>query len=150
MPKGWPTSSRSRSVPSATAHGSHVVTRWTGSASAQNTFSRRSADGVSGESFNHAATSAGGVTRSTDRAWNRPALPCFAHSSRNGDRPVWLRQLQQRGLAETYRRTIFANVSGVFAAAIDDERLRRNPCAARSVTSPGAGIPRSFRGRPNA
>jgi hypothetical protein len=88
MPNGWPTSSRSSAVPSASAHGSHVVTRWTGSASAQNTFSRRSADGVSGKIFNRAATSAGGVTRSTDSTSNRPALPCFAHSIRNGDRPV--------------------------------------------------------------
>lgn len=54
----------------------------------------------------------------------------------------WLRQLQQRGLAETYRRTIFANVSGVFTAAIDDERLRRNPCAARSVTRPRGEYPK--------
>ncbi|GAY11775.1 site-specific integrase [Pseudonocardia sp. N23] len=54
----------------------------------------------------------------------------------------WVRQLQQRGLAETYRRTIFANVSGVFTAAIDDERLRRNPCAAKSVTRPRGEYPK--------
>ncbi len=54
----------------------------------------------------------------------------------------WVRQLQQRGLAETYRRTIFANLSGIFTAAIDDERLRRNPCAARSVTRPRGEHPK--------
>jgi integrase len=54
----------------------------------------------------------------------------------------WVRQLQQRGLAETYRRTIFANVSGIFTAAIDDERIRRNPCAARSVTRPRGEYPK--------
>lgn len=54
----------------------------------------------------------------------------------------WVRQLQQRGLAETYRRTIFANASGIFTAAIDDERIRRNPCAARSVTRPRGEYPK--------
>lgn len=54
----------------------------------------------------------------------------------------WGRKLQQRGLAETYRRTIFANVSAVFTAAVDDERLRRNPCAARSVTRPRGEYPK--------
>ena len=54
----------------------------------------------------------------------------------------WVRQLQQRGLAETYRRTIFANLSGIFTAAIDDERLRRNPCAARSVSRPRGEYPK--------
>ena len=54
----------------------------------------------------------------------------------------WVRQLQQRGLAETYRRTIFANLSGIFTAAVDDERLRRNPCAARSVSRPRGEYPK--------
>lgn len=54
----------------------------------------------------------------------------------------WVRQLQQRGLAETYQRTIFANVSGIFTAAIDDERLRRNPCSAKSVTRPRGEYPK--------
>ena len=54
----------------------------------------------------------------------------------------WIRQLQQRGLAEIYRRTIFANVSGVFTAALDDERIRRNPCAARSVSRPRGEYPK--------
>jgi integrase len=54
----------------------------------------------------------------------------------------WVRRLQQRGLAETYRRTIFVNVSGIFNAAVDDERLRRNPCAARSVSRPRGEYPK--------
>ncbi|MGC1732453.1 MAG: tyrosine-type recombinase/integrase [Pseudonocardiaceae bacterium] len=55
---------------------------------------------------------------------------------------AWGRRLQQQGLAETYRRTLFANVSGVFTAAIDDERIRRNPYAGRSVTRPRGEYPK--------
>jgi integrase len=55
---------------------------------------------------------------------------------------AWGRRLQQQGLAETYRRTLFANVSGVFTAAIDDERIRRNPCAGKSVTRPRGEYPK--------
>ncbi|HYH29626.1 MAG TPA: hypothetical protein VD903_04500 [Pseudonocardia sp.] len=54
----------------------------------------------------------------------------------------WVRRLQQRDLPETYRRTIFVNVSGIFNAAVDDERLRRNPCAARSVSRPRGEYPK--------
>lgn len=55
---------------------------------------------------------------------------------------AWGRRLQQHGLAETYRRTLFANVSGIFTAAIDDERIRRNPCAGKSVTRPRGEYPK--------
>lgn len=55
---------------------------------------------------------------------------------------AWGRRLQQQGLVETYRRTLFANVSGVFTAAIDDERIRRNPCAGKSVTRPRGEYPK--------
>ncbi|MFJ6675891.1 tyrosine-type recombinase/integrase [Actinosynnema sp. NPDC091369] len=55
---------------------------------------------------------------------------------------AWERKLQQKGLAETYRRTIFANVSAVFTAAIDDERLRKNPCNGKSVIKPRGEYPK--------
>ncbi|MGW7537536.1 tyrosine-type recombinase/integrase [Amycolatopsis sp. NPDC054798] len=54
----------------------------------------------------------------------------------------WDRGLQKKGLAETYRRTIFANVSAIFAAAIDDERINKNPCNAKSVTKPRGEYPK--------
>lgn len=54
----------------------------------------------------------------------------------------WDRALQKKGLAETYRRLIFANVSAIFAAAIDDERLNKNPCTAKSVTAPRGEYPK--------
>lgn len=55
---------------------------------------------------------------------------------------AWGRRLQQNGLAETYRRTLFANVSGIFTAAVDDERIRRNPCAGKSVARPRGEYPK--------
>jgi integrase len=58
------------------------------------------------------------------------------------DIQAWDRALQKKGLAETYRRTIFANVSAIFTAAIDDERLNKNPCNAQSVTKPRGEYPK--------
>lgn len=47
---------------------------------------------------------------------------------------AWLRSLDP--LAPTYRRVIWANVSSVFGAAVDDELLTKNPCRAPSVRRP--------------
>jgi integrase len=49
---------------------------------------------------------------------------------------AWDRALQQQGLAPTYRRVLFANLSGIFSAAVDDERIAKNPCRAASVKPP--------------
>jgi integrase len=49
---------------------------------------------------------------------------------------AWLRSLT--GLAPTYQKVIFANVSTIFAAAVDDEMLAKNPCRAPSVRRPRA------------
>lgn len=46
----------------------------------------------------------------------------------------WIRGLDS--LAPAYQRVIFANVSTVFAAAVDDELLAKNPCRAASVRRP--------------
>ncbi len=48
---------------------------------------------------------------------------------------AWLRGLQQT-LAPRYVRVILANLSVVLAAAVDDERIVRNPCRASSVKPP--------------
>ena len=48
---------------------------------------------------------------------------------------AWLRGLQQT-LAPRYVRVILANLSAVLAAAVDDERIVRNPCQASSVKPP--------------
>jgi integrase len=55
---------------------------------------------------------------------------------------VWDRKLQQKGLAETYRRAIFANVSAILTAAVEDERIRKNPCNGRSVIKPRGEYPK--------
>lgn len=46
----------------------------------------------------------------------------------------WLRGLS--ALAPTYQRVIYANVSSILTAAVDDELLTRNPCRASSVRTP--------------
>lgn len=46
----------------------------------------------------------------------------------------WLRTLAD--LAPTYRKVVFANVSTVFTAAVDDELIPKNPCKAPSVRRP--------------
>lgn len=49
---------------------------------------------------------------------------------------LWLRTLEDRGLSAGYRRGIFAHVSTVFTAAVEDRIIRANPCSARSVKAP--------------
>ncbi|WP_367323534.1 tyrosine-type recombinase/integrase [Streptomyces sp. HUAS ZL42] len=49
---------------------------------------------------------------------------------------TWSRQLEDKGLAASYRRVIFANVSAVFTAALDDGLISKNPCRAASVKAP--------------
>jgi integrase len=48
----------------------------------------------------------------------------------------WLSELERAVPASSYRRVIFASVSAVFTAAVDDDYLHRNPCRASSVTAP--------------
>ena len=48
---------------------------------------------------------------------------------------AWLRQLQ-KNLAPAYVRVVFANVSAVFNAAVDDGVIASNPCRAASVRLP--------------
>jgi integrase len=49
---------------------------------------------------------------------------------------AWDRALQQQNVAPTYRRVLFANLSAIFSAAVDDERIAKNPCRAASVKPP--------------
>ncbi len=46
----------------------------------------------------------------------------------------WLRSLTE--LAPTYRKVVFANVSTIFTAAVDDQLIAKNPCKAPSVRKP--------------
>ncbi|MEU0988100.1 site-specific integrase [Streptomyces sp. NPDC005953] len=49
---------------------------------------------------------------------------------------LWMRQMEDAGLSPGYRRVIFAHVSTVFTAAVEDRVIRDNPCRARSVKAP--------------
>ncbi|MBQ0985136.1 site-specific integrase [Streptomyces sp. F63] len=49
---------------------------------------------------------------------------------------TWARTLKDSGIASSYQRVIFANVSAVFGAAVDDGIIARNPCRAGSVRAP--------------
>lgn len=48
----------------------------------------------------------------------------------------WLRGISE--LAASYRQVIYANVSTVFTAAVDDDLVQKNPCKAPSVRRPKA------------
>jgi integrase len=66
------------------------------------------------------------------------AYPAFGHRFLNDIQPSsiqsWISSL--RSLAPTYRQVIFANVSSVFTAAVDDSLISANPCRAKSVRRP--------------
>lgn len=47
----------------------------------------------------------------------------------------WLRTLT---VSRTYQRTLFANVSQIFTAAVADDLITKNPCANRTVRKPAA------------
>jgi integrase len=47
---------------------------------------------------------------------------------------AWLHSLDK--LAPSYRRVLYANVSSIFRAAVDDELIAKNPCRAASVRPP--------------
>lgn len=48
----------------------------------------------------------------------------------------WLAKLETALPVSSYRRVIFASVSAIFGAAVDDGVITKNPCVARSVTAP--------------
>lgn len=63
-----------------------------------------------------------------------------------GDRPMstvqpatlraWVKRLDEAGLAPSYRRVLFHDVSMVFNAAVDDRLILRNPFAVKTVHVP--------------
>lgn len=51
---------------------------------------------------------------------------------------AWVRGLQAGGLAPNSVRVVFANLSAVLTAAVDDGKIVKNPCSAPSVKPPAA------------
>ncbi|MFE7076552.1 tyrosine-type recombinase/integrase [Streptomyces sp. NPDC057620] len=68
------------------------------------------------------------------------AFPHIGSRSMSAFQPAhirtWARALMDSGMAASYQRTVFANVSAVFGAAVDDGVISRNPCRAGSVRAP--------------
>ncbi|MFE7119949.1 tyrosine-type recombinase/integrase [Streptomyces sp. NPDC057654] len=54
----------------------------------------------------------------------------------------WVTAMKDAVTAESYRRIIVGTASAVFNAAVEDGRLSKNPCKAKSVTLPKPGGPR--------
>ncbi|MFI8179751.1 site-specific integrase [Actinacidiphila glaucinigra] len=48
----------------------------------------------------------------------------------------WLRELERQNLAATYRRVIFANLSTLLTAAVEDRLIFQNPCRSTAVRAP--------------
>jgi len=48
----------------------------------------------------------------------------------------WDREMQKLGLAASYRQVMFIHVQAILNAAVDDEKIRKNPCNAASVRKP--------------
>ncbi|WP_329313334.1 site-specific integrase [Streptomyces sp. NBC_01278] len=75
-----------------------------------------------------------------DQRFRLHVFPHIGHRPMSGFLPAhiraWGRILQDAGLAPSYQRVIFANVSAVFGAAVDDGIIHRNPCSAGSVRPP--------------
>lgn len=66
--------------------------------------------------------------------------PYFGTKNVDSIRPTdlreWLHALQEKGLAASYRQVIFVHAQAIFNAAVDDDRIRKNPCGASSVQKP--------------
>jgi integrase len=66
-------------------------------------------------------------------------LPFFGHRQLVSIKPSHIREWD-RGLvgklASSTRSVVFAHLRSILAAAVDDERIAKNPCSARSVKQP--------------
>lgn len=69
-------------------------------------------------------------------------LPYLGSRTLGSLRPMhireWLRTLTDGGLSPAYQRVIFANLSTVLTAAVDDRLIPENPCRSSSVRAPRA------------
>lgn len=76
---------------------------------------------------------------STELRVRKHLLPFFGSRALNSIKPGHIREWD-RGLvgklAPGTRSVIFAHLRSILAAAVDDERIAKNPCSARSVSQP--------------
>ncbi|MET8133708.1 site-specific integrase [Streptomyces sp. NPDC005251] len=77
---------------------------------------------------------------SVDVQLRRHAIPYMGSRPLGSFKPEhirdWLSELERAVPASSYRRVIYASVSAVFTAAVDDDHLHRNPCKASTVRAP--------------
>jgi integrase len=76
----------------------------------------------------------------TERRLRRYIIPKLGKLELAAIRPEHIRQfdrdLQVAGLSDGYRSVAFSNVSSILNAAVDDDRIEKNPCKARSAKPP--------------
>jgi integrase len=71
--------------------------------------------------------------------FRRHVYPALGHLAMEVVTPSHIRHwLHGLTMARSYQRTIFANVSQVFTAAVADDLIGRNPCRSRTVRKPVA------------
>ncbi|WP_420076978.1 tyrosine-type recombinase/integrase [Streptomyces sp. JL3001] len=76
----------------------------------------------------------------TERRIRLHVLPYLGSRPLGSLRPIhireWLRALEDAGVAPAYQRVIFANLSTMLTAAVDDLVIPSNPCRSNSVKVP--------------
>jgi integrase len=76
----------------------------------------------------------------TERRLRRHIIPQLGPLELASIRPEHIRQfdrsLQVAGLSDGFPSVAFSNVSSIFNAAVDDDRITKNPCKARSAKPP--------------
>ncbi|WP_075779086.1 tyrosine-type recombinase/integrase [Streptomyces acidiscabies] len=76
----------------------------------------------------------------TERRIRLHVLPYLGSRPLGSLRPIhireWLRELEDAGVAPAYQRVIFANLSTMLTAAVDDLLIPSNPCRSNSVKVP--------------
>ncbi|MBT2511036.1 site-specific integrase [Streptomyces sp. ISL-98] len=77
---------------------------------------------------------------SVDVQLRRHAIPYMGSRPLGSFKPEhirdWLSELERAVPASSYRRVIYASVSAVFTAAVEDDHVHRNPCKASTVRAP--------------
>jgi integrase len=76
----------------------------------------------------------------TERRLRRHVFPYLGGRALAAIRPVHIRELdrelQRNGLSVTFRAVVYSNVATILNTAVDDERIAKNPCHARTVRPP--------------
>ena len=87
-----------------------------------------------------AATCDGSTRERLERQFRLHVYPAFGDRALAAIQPAtiraWGKSLQDSGLAASYRRNLFNDVSMILNAAVDDRKLLNNPCAVKTVRAP--------------